>query len=127
MLEVRRPRSGCLRPRHFSVPEVVPGAMALVLQLVEVSFPMRQRERAARMTGMRLSPSTGRSVTQGSPFRFPSTRWVGSSGPRWCLAMHFLLMTVSRYPVTLALMPGWEALAGAPSGGAVRAGCRRRR
>ena len=28
--------------------------------------------------------------------------------------MHFLLMTVSRYPVTLAPMSGWEALTGAP-------------
>ncbi len=111
----------------LSVPEAGPGAMALVPQRAGVPFPMRQWERAAGVTGMGLPPSTGRSVTQGNPFRFPSTRWVGSSGPRWRLAMHFLLVTVSRYPVTLALMSGWEALAGAPSGGAGRAGCRRRR
>ena len=41
------------------MPEAVPGAVALV----------PQRERAARMAGPGLPPSTGRSVTQGSPFR----------------------------------------------------------
>ena len=66
------------------------------------------------MTGMRLSPSTGRSVTQENLRCLSPPRWVGSSGPRWRLAMHFLLVTVSRHPVTLALMSGWEALTGAP-------------
>ena len=109
------------------MPEAGPGALALVPQRAGVPFPMRQRERAAGVTGTRLPPSTGRSVTQGNPFRFPPPRWVGPSGPRSRLAMHFLLVAVSRHPVTLAPMSGREALAGAPSGGAGRAGCRRRR
>ena len=106
--------AGTVVRRRFPCPKPVPERWPWFFSVLNVSFPVRQRGRAARMTGMKLPPSTGRSVTQGNPLRFPSTRWVGSSGPRWRLAMHFLLVTVSRYPVTLALMSGWEALAGAP-------------
>ncbi len=110
----RHRHGGHLGQAPLSVPEAGPGAVALVPRRAGVPFPVRQRERAARMAGTGLPPSTGRSVTQGSPFRFPPPRWAGPSGPRWRPATHFLLVTVSRHPVTLAPMSGREALAGAP-------------